>query len=106
MLEPFDPFFVEEPVPPENTDAMAMLQRSTNMPIATGEACRANLISTHLEKRPPAFCSRTRPTGQDYSPQEIAAMADAHYVTIAPHNPMAPCARPPQYTWLPPFQTL
>ena len=37
MLEPFDPFFLEEPVPPENVDAMAALQASTNIPIAAGE---------------------------------------------------------------------
>jgi hypothetical protein len=31
------PSLSKEPVPPENTAAMAALQRSTNMPIATGE---------------------------------------------------------------------
>ena len=36
MLEPFDPFFLEEPVPAENMDAMAEVQRSTNIPLAIG----------------------------------------------------------------------
>jgi L-alanine-DL-glutamate epimerase-like enolase superfamily enzyme len=42
MLEPFDPFFLEEPVPPEDVDAMAALQRSTNIPIATGEGLQSH----------------------------------------------------------------
>src|SRR4029453_11707176 len=41
MLEPFDVFFLEEPVPPEDVDAMALLQASTNTPIATGESIQS-----------------------------------------------------------------
>jgi galactonate dehydratase len=36
-LEPYDPFFYEEPVPPDNIDAMAEVQRSINLTVATGE---------------------------------------------------------------------
>src|SRR5207244_11446041 len=43
MLEPFDPFFVEETVPPENVDARAALQASKNMPIATEESRETDL---------------------------------------------------------------
>ena len=38
MCEPFDVFWVEEPVPPEDVDAMAQLQHSINVPIALGES--------------------------------------------------------------------
>ena len=42
MAEPFDPFFVEEPLPPENVDALAALQASTNVPIATAEGIQGH----------------------------------------------------------------
>jgi galactonate dehydratase len=92
MLEPFDPFFVEEPVPPENTDAMAMLQRSTNMPIATGEGLQTQFnFYAILEKRAARILQPDPArTGGITALKKIAAMADAHYVTIAPHNPNGP----------------
>ena len=36
-LEPFDLVFLEDPVPPENVDALAKVTRSTPIPICTGE---------------------------------------------------------------------
>jgi 2-dehydro-3-deoxyphosphogalactonate aldolase len=36
-LEPFDPLWLEGPVPPENADEMARVARATSIPIATGE---------------------------------------------------------------------
>jgi len=73
MLEPFDPFFIEEPVPPENTDAMAMLQRSTNMPIATGRrpADSLQLLCNPGKNRPPGFLQTGPvPYGGNYGFQE------------------------------------
>src|SRR5215510_4697694 len=92
MLEPFDPFFLEEPVPPEDVDAMAMLQRSTNIPIATGEGLQSHWnVRETLEKR---ACRILQPdvsrTGGITAMKKIAAMADASYVTVAPHNPNGP----------------
>ena len=42
MIEQFDVFFLEEPAPPENVDAMAESQRSTNIRIATGEGVQGH----------------------------------------------------------------
>ena len=36
-LEPYDPLWFEEPVPPENVDEMARVAKATTIPIATGE---------------------------------------------------------------------
>ena len=36
-LEPYQPMFIEEPVPPENDLRVATVARSTSIPIATGE---------------------------------------------------------------------
>jgi len=92
MLEPFDPFFLEEPVPPEDMDAMAELQRSTNIPIATGEGLLghfnfAQLISKRAARILQPDVART---GGITAFKKIAAMADGHLVTFAPHNPNGP----------------
>ncbi len=92
MLEPFDPFFLEEPVPPEDVDAMAALQRSTNIPIATGEGLQTHWNFRELMKKQAARIIQpdVARTGGITSMKKIAAMADANYVTVAPHNPNGP----------------
>jgi galactonate dehydratase len=92
MLEPFDPFFLEEPVPPEDVDAMAALQRSTNIPIATGEGLQGhfNFRETLSKQAARIFQPDVARTGGITAMKKIAAMADAHYVTVAPHNPNGP----------------
>jgi len=92
MLEPFDPFFVEEPVPPENVDAMAAIQRSTNIPISTGEGLQSHFnYYAVLEKQAARILQPdVSRTGGITPMKKIAAMADVHYVTFAPHNPNGP----------------
>lgn len=91
-LEPFDPFFYEEPIPPDNIDAMAEVQRSINLPIATGER-----LYTRWEFRPlfekqaariiqPDICH----AGGILETKKIAAMAETYYVSVQPHNSNGP----------------
>jgi galactonate dehydratase len=92
MVRPFNVFFVEEPLPPENVDALAALQAQTNVPIATGESTQSPpMFRELLEKR---ACRILQPdlarTGGITAMKKIATMADAHYVNIAPHNPNGP----------------
>lgn len=37
VLAPYKPYFIEEPVPPENVDVMAEVRKASPVPIATGE---------------------------------------------------------------------
>jgi galactonate dehydratase len=93
-LAEFRPYFCEEPVPPENIDALAEVCRGVSVPIATGE----RLVTRHqfrevLEKRAahviqPDLCH----CGGLLEAKKIAAMAEAHYVGVAPHNPLGPIA--------------
>ena len=53
VLAPYRPYFIEEPVPPENVDAMAEVRRARPVPIATGE----RLVTRSNSAR----CSRSRP---------------------------------------------
>ncbi len=92
MLEPFDIFFLEEPVPPEDVDAMAALQRSTNIPISTGEGLQSHWNYRELLQKQAARIIQpdAARAGGITAMKKIAAMADASYVTVAPHNPNGP----------------
>lgn len=88
------PYFCEEPVPQENIDALAEVKRAVRVPIATGE----RLVTRHqfrevLEKQAahviqPDLCH----CGGLLEAKKIAAMAEAYYVGVAPHNPLGPVA--------------
>jgi galactonate dehydratase len=91
-LEPFSPMFIEEPVPCQNVDAMAEIARATHLPIATGERIFTKWgFREILEKRAatilqPDLCH----CGGIFEARLIAGMAEAHYATMAPHNPLGP----------------
>jgi galactonate dehydratase len=92
MCEPFDVFWVEEPVPPEDVDAMAQLQHSINVPIALGESLQSHYnFREVLEK---GACRVLQPdlarVGGITAAKKVAGMAEAYYVNIAPHNPNGP----------------
>ena len=92
MLEPFDVFFLEEPVPPENVGAMAALQRSTNIPIASGEGILGHFNFRELLARQSAriWQPDVARTGGITAMKKIAALGDTGYITVAPHNPNGP----------------
>lgn len=91
-LEPFQPFFVEEPVACQDVEAMAEIARGTHLPIATGERIFTKWgFREILEKRAasilqPDLCH----AGGITETRLIAGMAEAQYVPIAPHNPLGP----------------
>lgn len=91
-LEPFDPFFYEEPIPPDNIDAMAALQAAIRLPIATGERLYTRWdFRPLLEKQAariiqPDICH----VGGILETKKIAAMAETYYVSVQPHNSNGP----------------
>jgi galactonate dehydratase len=93
-LEPFDPFFYEEPVPPEHGAELALVARSTSIPIASGE----RLFSTHdfrpfFEQQAMAYCQPDPCHARGITEmKKIAALAEAYHVGFAPHNPNGPVA--------------
>jgi galactonate dehydratase len=90
----YRPYFVEEPVPPENIEALAEVRRAVHVPIATGERLGTrHQFRTVLERQAahvlqPDLCH----CGGLLEARKIAAMAEAYYVGIAPHNPLGPVA--------------
>jgi galactonate dehydratase len=94
VLAPYRPYFVEEPVPPENPDLMAEVKRAVTVPIATGE----RLVTRHQFR--PLFeksaCHVIQPDlchcGGLWEARKIAAMAEVYGMGVAPHNPLGPVA--------------
>ncbi len=94
VVAPFRPMFVEEPLRPENRAAMAKLRDMVDVPLATGEMLytryefRELLAHQAVNIIQPDICV----AGGLWEQKKIAALADAHYVTVAPHNPCGPIA--------------
>ena len=86
-LEAYDPLWLEEPCPPENADEMARIAQGTSIPIATGE----RLAWVHDFERlfSKGACHFAQPDlgscGGITAAKQIAALAEAHYVLMAPH---------------------
>lgn len=91
-FEEFEPFFFEEPVPPENVDEMAKVAASVNIPIAAGERLYTRWgFRELLEKQvadyiQPDLCH----CGGFAEGRKIAAMAETYHVRVLPHNPNGP----------------
>lgn len=91
-LEPHSPMFVEEPVLPENNDALPVLQQYTSIPIATGERMFSRwdfkeiLENQSVDVVQPDLCH----AGGITEVKKIAAMAEAYDVGLAPHCPLGP----------------
>jgi galactonate dehydratase len=93
-LEDLDLMFVEEPVPPENVEVLAAVQSSTSIPIAAGERWATIYgVRPFLEKHAVDIlqCDLVN-CGGITGLKKIAALAEAHYVGMAPHNPNGPIA--------------
>jgi len=86
-LEPYDPLWLEEPVPPENADQMARVARATSIPIATGERLASKYEFARLLDRQAASILQLAMgrVGGILEAKKIAGMAEAHYAQIAPH---------------------
>lgn len=83
-----------EPLPPQNIDAMAKLAYKLNIPIATGEHLYTKFQFRELLEKQAADIIQAdmARTGGITEMKKIAALAEAYYVSMAPHNPNGPIA--------------
>ncbi|WP_425864997.1 galactonate dehydratase [Arthrobacter sp. TWP1-1] len=93
LLEPFRPFFLEEPVVPENSHLLAQFVSSTTIPVATGERLY------NRQEFLPALQAGIAVAQPDLSHaggitevRKIAALAEVYDVQLAPHCPLGPLA--------------
>ncbi|SEF18231.1 mandelate racemase/muconate lactonizing enzyme family protein [Jiangella alba] len=90
-IEPARPFFVEDPLRAENLDAYRTLRARTAVPLAAGEQ-----LTTLWEFRPLLEGDLVDHARIDLANtgltqgRKIAALAEAHHIQIATHNPLGP----------------
>ena len=86
-LEPYDPLWLEEPVPPDAPEEMAKVARATSIPIATGERLATKYDFARLLKAGAAAILQMNlgRVGGILEAKKIAAMAEVDHVQIAPH---------------------
>ncbi|KRF07156.1 D-galactonate dehydratase [Paenibacillus sp. Soil766] len=93
-LEPFRLMFIEEPVLPENNEALRDLAHHTNIPIATGERMFSRWDFKKLLED--GYVDIIQPdlshAGGITECKKIASMAEAYDVALAPHCPLGPIA--------------
>ncbi len=93
-LEPYRPMFIEEPVLPENNEALKEIARNTNIPIATGERMfsrwdfKGLLSDGYVDIIQPDLSH----AGGITECKKIASMGEAYDVALAPHCPLGPIA--------------
>jgi galactonate dehydratase len=93
-LEPYEPFFVEEPVLPEHNDALPEIAAKTTTPIATGERMysRWDFKEVFEDGSVDVVQPDLSHAGGITEVNKIASMAEAYDVAMAPHCPLGPVA--------------
>ena len=91
-LEPFRLLFAEEPCHPENNEVLLNISRSTAVPIATGERHLTRWGFREIVEREAAAILQPdiRHAGGILEMKKIAALAETHYLAVAPHNAAGP----------------
>lgn len=93
-LDTYNPMFIEEPVLPENTEALREVARHTTTPIALGERLytrwgfKGVLADGYVDIVQPDLSH----AGGILETRKISAMAEAFDVAVAPHCPLGPIA--------------
>lgn len=88
MMEPYAPFWYEEPVSSRDLDGLLEARRNINLPVVTGEELytKADFVGV-FERRAadiinPDVCN----CGGILELKEIAAMAEPYHIAVSPHN--------------------
>jgi galactonate dehydratase len=87
-LEEFTPLFYEDPVAPENVEGLRQVRDQVDIPIAAGERLSTiwglrGIIEDELVSVVQPDTGRAGGLAQL---KKIAAMAEAHFISIAPHS--------------------
>lgn len=94
VIAPIKPLFVEEPIQPGDTPAMADLARRVDCPLATGERLLTpREFAEVAESRAVAYVQPDLAHCAGFTGgRKISAIAEAAHMGICPHNPMGPVA--------------
>jgi len=91
-LEPYRPFWYEEPVAPENISELAEVRSRVNIPIATGERLYTKFPFFQIvaQRAADVLQPDIANAGGITELKKIAAIAEANHVLMAPHNVCSP----------------
>jgi len=93
-LEQFRPMWFEEPVPPDNLEALKAVRDKSPVPISAGE--RLYTMKDYKDLFEMRAADYIQPdishAGGIMELKKIAAVADTYYIPFAPHNPSGPVA--------------
>src|SRR5579862_2424430 len=86
-LEPYEPLWFEEPVPPDAPEEMAKVARATSIPIAAGERLSTKYDFARLLNAGGAAILQMNlgRVGGLLEAKKIAALAEVQHVQLAPH---------------------
>ena len=93
LIEPYHPFYIEEPVVPENSHLIGKMVDSTTVPISTGERLYNRqeflpVLQAGIAVAQPDLSH----AGGISEVRRIAALAETFDVQLAPHCPLGPLA--------------
>ena len=93
LLEPYRPFFLEEPVVPENSHLIGDFVRSTSTPVSTGERLFSRqeflpVLQAGIAVAQPDLSH----AGGITETRKIASLAETYDAVLAPHCPLGPIA--------------
>ncbi|HLH79074.1 MAG TPA: enolase C-terminal domain-like protein, partial [Chthonomonas sp.] len=91
-MRPYHPLFIEEPVLPENVDALARVAAQCKTPIATGKRLFTRWGFREVLEKGAATVLQPDPCicGGIWETRQIGSMAEVYYAALAPHNPYGP----------------
>jgi galactonate dehydratase len=93
-VEEYHPMWLEEPVLPGEMDGLKMVQAASSVPLATGERLHTKHEFHELiaQRAVGIIQPDVIHAGGILELKKLAAMAEARYMTIAPHNAAGPVA--------------
>ncbi len=92
QLEPYDPYFVEDPIRSDSPDLLRELRGQTAVPLAVGEQFATKWLFREVIERELADYLRVDVclVGGLTEARKIAGWAETHFIELAPHNPLGP----------------
>lgn len=95
LLAPFNPLFIEEPVPPGDVPGLARVARAVApTPVAAGERLvgRRGVLPLLEQAAVAVLQPDLSHAGGLWEGRKIAALAESYHVSMAYHNPLGPVA--------------
>ena len=93
-VEPYRPFFIEDPLRSESTQSLRMVRQNTHLPLAVGEQFDSKWkFQQVIEEDLMDYCRVDLCiAGGLTEAKKIAGWCETHYIQLAPHNPLGPAS--------------